>query len=85
MAALFKDLGDILSGNENHLGVGDVLGDIQSGEFAKRFILENQAGNVGMNARRRAMAGHPLEEVGARLRGLMPWLSEKQLVDRSKN
>ena len=63
----------------------EVLGDIQSGEFAKRFILENQAGNVGMNARRRAMAGHPLEEVGARLRGLMPWLSEKQLVDRSKN
>ncbi len=63
----------------------EVLGDIQSGEFAKRFILENQAGNVGMNARRRAMAGHPLEEVGARLRGLMPWLSEKQLVDRTKN
>jgi ketol-acid reductoisomerase len=63
----------------------EVLDDIQSGEFAKRFILENQAGNVAMNARRRAMAGHPLEEVGARLRGLMPWLSEKQLVDRSKN
>ncbi len=63
----------------------EVLADIQSGEFAKRFILENQAGNVGMNARRRAMAGHPLEEVGARLRGLMPWLSEKQLVDRTKN
>ena len=63
----------------------DVLTDIQSGEFAKRFILENQAGNVGMNARRRAMADHPLEEVGARLRGLMPWLAEKQLVDRSKN
>ena len=38
-----------------------------------------------MAARRRAAAEHPLEEVGARLRGLMPWLSEKQLVDRSKN
>ena len=63
----------------------DVITDIQNGEFAKRFILENQAGNVGMNARRRAMADHPLEEVGARLRGLMPWLAEKQLVDRSKN
>ncbi|MEZ4354508.1 MAG: ketol-acid reductoisomerase [Myxococcota bacterium] len=63
----------------------DVLTDIQTGEFAKRFILENQAGNVGMAARRRAAAEHPLEEVGARLRGLMPWLSEKQLVDRSKN
>ncbi len=63
----------------------DVLTDIQTGEFAKRFILENQSGNVGMAARRRAAAEHQLEEVGARLRGLMPWLSEKQLVDRSKN
>jgi ketol-acid reductoisomerase len=63
----------------------DVLTDIQTGEFAKRFILENQAGNVGMNARRRAAATHQLEEVGARLRGLMPWLAKKQLVDRSKN
>jgi ketol-acid reductoisomerase len=63
----------------------DVLTDIQTGEFAKRFILENKAGNVGMHARRRAAKEHQLEEVGARLRGLMPWLSEKQLVDRSKN
>ena len=63
----------------------DVLTDIQSGEFARRFILENQSGNVGMKAKRRAAAEHQLEEVGARLRGLMPWLSEKQLVDRSKN
>jgi ketol-acid reductoisomerase len=63
----------------------DVLTDIQSGEFAKRFILENQSGNVALAAKRRAAAEHPLEEVGARLRGLMPWLSEKQLVDRAKN
>jgi len=63
----------------------DVLTDIQTGEFAKRFILENQSGNVGMSARRRKAAEHQLEEVGARLRGLMPWLSEKQLVDRAKN
>jgi len=63
----------------------DVLTDIQSGEFAKRFILENKAGGVGINARRRNAAEHPAEEVGARLRGLMPWLNEKQLVDRSKN
>jgi len=63
----------------------DVLTDIQTGEFAKRFILENQAGNVGMHARRRAAREHQLEEVGARLRGLMPWLSERQLVDKSKN
>jgi ketol-acid reductoisomerase len=63
----------------------DVLTDIQTGEFARRFILENQSGNVGMHAKRRAASEHQLEEVGARLRGLMPWLSEKQLVDRTKN
>ena len=63
----------------------EILGEIQRGEFAKEFILENQAGFVGFNAKRRIAAEHPMEEVGARLRGLMPWLSEKQLVDRSKN
>ncbi len=63
----------------------DVLTDIQSGEFAKRFILENKAGGVSFAAMRRNAAEHPVEEVGARLRGLMPWLKERQLVDRSKN
>ncbi len=63
----------------------EVLGEIQRGEFAKEFILERQAGFVSFNAMRRRAAEHPMEEVGARLRGLMPWLKEKQLVDRSKN
>jgi len=62
-----------------------VLTDIQSGEFAKRFILENQSGNVAFKAMRRNAAEHPVEEVGSRLRGLMPWLKERQLVDRDKN
>ncbi|MFK7898820.1 MAG: ketol-acid reductoisomerase [Myxococcota bacterium] len=84
------EYGDFVSGPrvidaDTKARMKDVLTDIQTGEFAKRFILENKAGNVGMHARRRAMADHQLEEVGARLRGLMPWLSEKQLVDRSKN
>jgi ketol-acid reductoisomerase len=62
-----------------------ILADIQSGEFAKRFILENKAGSVSFNAMRRQAAEHPMEEVGARLRSLMPWLNERRLVDRSKN
>ena len=62
-----------------------ILGEIQQGEFAKEFILENNSGNVGFNAKRRKAAEHPMEEVGARLRGLMPWLAEKRLVDRTKN
>ncbi len=63
----------------------EILSEIQNGEFAREFILENQSGNVSFNAMRRRAAEHPMEEVGARLRGLMPWLKERQLVDRSKN
>ena len=63
----------------------DILAEIQSGQFARNFILENKAGGVSFEAMRRRAAEHPMEEVGARLRGLMPWLKEKQLVDRSKN
>ncbi len=63
----------------------EILGEIQRGEFAKEFIVENRSGNVSFNAMRRRAAEHPMEEVGARLRGLMPWLKDNQLVDRSKN
>ncbi len=63
----------------------EVLGEIQRGEFAKEFILENRSGFVAFNAMRRRAAEHPMEEVGARLRGLMSWLGENRLVDRSKN
>ena len=62
-----------------------ILGEIQRGEFAKEFIVENRSGNVSFNAMRRQAAAHPMEAVGARLRGLMPWLKDNQLVDRSKN
>jgi len=63
----------------------EILGEIQSGAFAREFILENQAGRVSFEALRGAGKRHPMEEVGAKLRGLMPWLKEKRLVDRSKN
>jgi ketol-acid reductoisomerase len=63
----------------------EILGEIQSGEFAKRFILENKSGEVAFQAMRKQAAEHPMEEVGGRLRSLMPWLKERQLVDRSKN
>jgi ketol-acid reductoisomerase len=63
----------------------EILGEIQRGEFAREFILENKSGKVAFNAMRRRAAEHPMEEVGARLRSLMPWLKENQLVDRSKN
>jgi ketol-acid reductoisomerase len=63
----------------------EILREIQDGEFAREFILENRSGEVSFNAMRRRAAEHPMEEVGAQLRGLMPWLQDKRLVDRSKN
>ncbi len=63
----------------------EILREIQEGSFAKEFILEARSGNVSFDARRRRAAEHPMEEVGARLRSLMPWLQEDRLVDRSKN
>ena len=63
----------------------EILVEIQDGRFAKEFILENRSGGVSFRALRKKGAAHPMEEVGAKLRGLMPWLKEKQLVDRSKN
>jgi ketol-acid reductoisomerase len=62
-----------------------ILAEIQTGRFAREFILENQAGGVSFAALRKQGQAHPMEEVGARLRNLMPWLAHKRLVDRTKN
>ncbi len=61
------------------------LKNIQNGEYAKSFILENQAGAPSMVARRRLMAEHPIEQVGERLRAMMPWIAKNRMVDQSKN
>ena len=63
----------------------EILAEIQTGRFAREFIVENQSGCVSFAALRKQGAAHPMEEVGARLRDLMPWLREKRLVDRTKN
>jgi ketol-acid reductoisomerase len=63
----------------------EVLDEIQSGAFAKEFILENRSGNVQFRALRKRGEAHPMEKIGAKLRNLMPWLKEERLVDRSKN
>ncbi len=63
----------------------EILRDIQTGRFAREFILENKSGNVSFNALRRESESHPMEEVGGRLRSLMPWLKDNQLVDRNRN
>ncbi|MCY3793095.1 MAG: ketol-acid reductoisomerase [Gammaproteobacteria bacterium] len=62
-----------------------MLEEIQTGQFAREFVTENQAGAPGIKARRRLIAQHDIEQVGERLRGMMPWIQENRLVDRTKN
>lgn len=62
-----------------------VLKRIQNGEFAKEFILENQAGAATLKAKRRIGQAHQIEVVGKQLRDMMPWIKANQIVDRSKN
>jgi ketol-acid reductoisomerase len=63
----------------------DALYRIQSGEYAKEFVLENRAGAPTLLSRRRMTAELPIEKVGARLREMMPWIRRNRLVDTSKN
>jgi len=63
----------------------DALLRIQSGEYAKDFVLENRAGAPTLLSRRRITAEHPIEKVGGRLREMMPWIKKNRLVDTSKN
>jgi len=62
-----------------------ILEEIQSGSFAKEWMLENQASRPVFNALTRRGEEHPIEEVGRRLRALMPWMSKGRLVDKTKN
>jgi len=61
------------------------LKDIQTGEYAKSFILENKAGAPTLTSRRRLTAEHQIEQVGEKLRAMMPWIKKNKLVDQSKN
>ncbi|MBM3649403.1 MAG: ketol-acid reductoisomerase [Alphaproteobacteria bacterium] len=62
-----------------------VLADIQSGRFARDWMLENKVNQASFKAMRKKMADHPIEEIGAKLRGMMPWIKERALVDRTRN
>lgn len=61
------------------------LKDIQTGEYAKSFILENKAGAPTLISRRRLNSEHQIEQVGAKLRAMMPWIAKNKMVDQSKN
>jgi len=70
---------------ETKKAMKQALKDIQTGEYAKSFILENRAGAPTLLSRRRLNAEHPIEVVGEKLRAMMPWIKANKLVDKSRN
>ncbi|MEJ2178620.1 MAG: ketol-acid reductoisomerase [Gammaproteobacteria bacterium] len=70
---------------ESRWAMREALQNIQTGDYAKRFILEGQTNYPEMTAMRRLNAAHEIEQVGERLRSMMPWITANKLVDKSKN
>ncbi len=70
---------------ETRQAMRDALARIQSGEYAKDFILESRAGAPILLSRRRMTSEHPIEQVGGKLREMMPWIRKNKLVDQSRN
>lgn len=62
-----------------------VLAEIQDGTFVRNWMLENKVGQTSFKTRRRLESEHPIEEVGAKLRAMMPWIGKNKLVDKTKN
>ena len=84
------EYGDITRGprivtEQTKLEMKKVLAEIQSGTYAKEFILENRAGAPTLLAQRRNLAAHPIEVVGEKLRAMMPWIRKNKMVDQTRN
>jgi len=77
--------GPKIVGAEAKQAMKRALDEIQTGEYAKSFIIENRAGAPTLSARRRLMAEHQIEQIGEKLRGMMPWIKANRLVDQAKN
>ncbi|PID36526.1 MAG: ketol-acid reductoisomerase [Rhodobacterales bacterium] len=75
----------VLPYNETKAAMKDVLTDIQNGKFVRDFMLENAVGQPHFKATRRINDEHQIEEVGEKLRGMMPWISAGKMVDKAKN
>ncbi len=77
--------GQRLVTDETRAEMKRILEEIQSGRFAREWMLENRVGQTSFKALRRREAEHGIEEVGERLRAMMPWIAENKLVDKAKN
>jgi ketol-acid reductoisomerase len=71
--------------DESRAAMRNALKRIQDGEYAKMFIQEGATNYASMTAYRRNNAAHPIEETGAKLREMMPWISSNKIVDKEKN
>ena len=84
------EVGEYVTGPEvineqSRAAMRNALKRIQTGEYAKMFILEGRTNYPSMTARRRLTAAHPIEQVGEKLRDMMPWIKKNKLVDQTKN
>jgi len=84
------EYGEYVSGprvvtDETRAEMKRILSDIQSGKFVKDWMLENRVNQTSFKAMRNRMASHPIEDVGAKLRAMMPWIKARAMVDRSRN
>ena len=84
------EYGDLTRGpriitDETRAEMKRILKEIQSGEFAREFILENQGGAATLKAKRRIGREHPIEIVGEKLRSMMPWIKASRIVDKTRN
>ncbi|MBP0619450.1 ketol-acid reductoisomerase [Cupriavidus consociatus] len=84
------EFGEYLTGprivtDDTRAAMKAVLASIQSGEYAKSFILESHAGGPTLQSRRRLTAAHPIEVVGEKLREMMPWIRKSAMVDKARN
>ena len=84
------EYGDYVTGpriitDETKAEMRRVLKDIQAGRFVGKFIADNRAGNPELKAARKLQAEHPIEQVGAKLRAMMPWIGANKLVDKARN
>jgi ketol-acid reductoisomerase len=72
-------------GAETKRVMREILAEIQNGEFAREWMMENRTGTAVLRAKRRIASQHPIEQVGGKLRAMMPWIGQNKLVDRSRN
>ena len=84
------EYGDLTRGpriidSRTKLEMKKILSEIQNGEFAREWMLENKSGSSVLNAKRKIEKAKEIEEIGSRLRSMMPWITSDKLVDTSKN